>query len=164
LNQHENPAVRDVPLRQLPEVKGLVLFGFTFCKRGQWDQDLSSSAQLPPVLLINGTADVGAETARGTLQRLPSPKASAVLRGLDHFSAADRKWLARDEPESTLSIVDQVQRVVRVAALWLDALWLNALAVQGERQQSSRSRDAARQIRELPFVTDFECDLSKRQG
>jgi hypothetical protein len=156
MNQRENPAVRDVPLQQLPEVKGLVLFGFTFYKHGHWDQDLSSSAHVPPVLLINGAADEGAATAHGTLQRLPAPKASAVLRDLDHFSAADRKWLARDEPEPKLGRADQVRRVARVAALWLDAL------AASKEEEGSRSLDAARQIGKLPFVTEFEGDLSRQ--
>ena len=118
-----NAAATDVPLRPLPEVKGIFGWGYTLQDRLSpgmpYMKYLENATNIPPFFFANGEYDQAVDSTEGTYDRVPGPfKAAGVLANLRHFSIADRQWLVRNETVSTLPQAEQVARVTALASIW----------------------------------------------
>ena len=92
-----NTAATAVPLRALPEVKGIFGWGYTLLNRfgdpsEPYQTYLNNVTALPPFFFANGEYDQIGNTTKDTFDRVPGPvTAAAVLADLNHFSIADRQ-------------------------------------------------------------------------
>jgi hypothetical protein len=120
-----NERATSTALQPLPAVKGIFGWG---CPLSGPLLELQGSTDMPPLLFANGALDANnASAADGYFDRAPAQvlrphpipdKAAATLADLRHFSIADRQWLVRDEPESTMPQREQAQRVIALASVW----------------------------------------------
>jgi hypothetical protein len=158
----QNLEAISAPLQPLPSVRGLLLYGYTlfdrFISPPGWKEGINNAGK--PVLVALGDGDVIASNISGTFDRLLAPKASILLKGLDHFSIADNRWLLRaNETPSVLPREEQISPL----ALLTDA-WFRFLDVV---TPSSQHPEHLHKLHHLPgvwdaagkFVTSFAADL-----